>query len=407
MSDHKECWCAAAESELEIECTLCKSWVHYNCTGLTILDIIKASEEQAIYVCKMCSELPQPPSDSSSTFKFDRRIHAIMNMDAQDIIKLNHKITDPSSTNARMSTMEDAIKNLQHSVDSIRCPRDNQITSLKTYAQALDKEQQLENIKKSQTRHPTSMGTRHRLVEPKHTIIIEKAENPITRFPDSLSLRSMLATSDPSLIPLISNAKVVSSGRIFVEAKDKDAVPGLQMKLEGIIGRFGTDANVRQMSPTKHLCAIVHNIPASYNTETILKNCKTEFPSMTNVVNLRKNNSTATRHSIKVTLSDPNHFDRLLAYGVRIGYEMFHAEAWIPRPMQCYKCQRYGHSASVCRSKPRCINCGNDHPREDRCQNPTKCANCQGNHLASHKKCPVRIEATKRMTNTQNIEYGS
>ena len=59
--------------------------------------------------------------------------------------------------------------------------------------------------------------------------------------------------------------------------------------------------------------------------------------------------------------------------------------------MQCYNCQCFGHSAKTCRSKRKCLICGENHShkgcpsRESR--KPT-CANCNEPHVASYKGCP-------------------
>ena len=59
--------------------------------------------------------------------------------------------------------------------------------------------------------------------------------------------------------------------------------------------------------------------------------------------------------------------------------------------MQCYNCQCFGHSAKACRSKQKCLICGENHshkgcPRRES-RKPT-CANCNGPHVASYKGCP-------------------
>ena len=55
---------------------------------------------------------------------------------------------------------------------------------------------------------------------------------------------------------------------------------------------------------------------------------------------------------------------------------------------QCYNCQCLGHSAKKCRSKTKCLICGEDHHHEG-CPNKetkqAKCANCNGPHVASYK----------------------
>ena len=58
---------------------------------------------------------------------------------------------------------------------------------------------------------------------------------------------------------------------------------------------------------------------------------------------------------------------------------------------QCFNCQSFGHSAKNCRSKPKCVICGESHShkgcRKKEAQQP-KCANCSWPHVASYKGCP-------------------
>ena len=58
---------------------------------------------------------------------------------------------------------------------------------------------------------------------------------------------------------------------------------------------------------------------------------------------------------------------------------------------QCFNCQSFGHSAKNCRSKQKCLICGESHSHHG-CPNKEarkpKCANCSGPHVASYKGCP-------------------
>ena len=58
---------------------------------------------------------------------------------------------------------------------------------------------------------------------------------------------------------------------------------------------------------------------------------------------------------------------------------------------QCFNCQRFGHSAKNCRSKPKCMICCESHSHKG-CPNKEarklKCANYMGPHVASYKGCP-------------------
>ena len=62
------------------------------------------------------------------------------------------------------------------------------------------------------------------------------------------------------------------------------------------------------------------------------------------------------------------------------------------RVNQCYQCQGFGHSSSVCNIGPKCVKCGEGHhsntctkPRDT----PAKCANCGGPHPASYRGCDM------------------
>ena len=58
---------------------------------------------------------------------------------------------------------------------------------------------------------------------------------------------------------------------------------------------------------------------------------------------------------------------------------------------QCFTCQSFRHSAKNCRSKQKCLICGESHSHHG-CPNKEarkpKCANCSGPHVASCKGCP-------------------
>lgn len=59
---------------------------------------------------------------------------------------------------------------------------------------------------------------------------------------------------------------------------------------------------------------------------------------------------------------------------------------------QCFRCQRYGHTAKNCGMDFRCLKCGNSHQIGDCPKLPAekpKCANCCKEHPANYKGCEV------------------
>nr|XP_015929069.2 uncharacterized protein LOC107455862 [Parasteatoda tepidariorum] len=63
------------------------------------------------------------------------------------------------------------------------------------------------------------------------------------------------------------------------------------------------------------------------------------------------------------------------------------------RPIQCFRCQSYGHTQRSCANQPRCMKCADFHYsyqcEKDR-NSPAKCCNCDGNHTSNFTGCEAR-----------------
>ncbi len=77
---------------------------------------------------------------------------------------------------------------------------------------------------------------------------------------------------------------------------------------------------------------------------------------------------------------------------INVGYLRVRVEVYIPNPLRCYKCQRYGHGQRTCKGQQTCFKCGLKDHEAEACQNPAHCVNCHGNHAASSKQCPSWIK---------------
>ena len=67
---------------------------------------------------------------------------------------------------------------------------------------------------------------------------------------------------------------------------------------------------------------------------------------------------------------------------IKAGYLKISVDPYIPNPMRCFKCQRYGHHKDSCRSTVACARCGTDGHDDATCSAPYKCRNCKGDHPA-------------------------
>ncbi|GFN74898.1 Gag-like protein [Plakobranchus ocellatus] len=78
---------------------------------------------------------------------------------------------------------------------------------------------------------------------------------------------------------------------------------------------------------------------------------------------------------------------------IRAGYLTLDVRPYVPLPMRCYKCQRYGHGKDRCK-KPAtvCVRCGKGGHVERDCSADPHCVNCREDQAASSKTCPKFLE---------------
>lgn len=72
------------------------------------------------------------------------------------------------------------------------------------------------------------------------------------------------------------------------------------------------------------------------------------------------------------------------------------------KPIQCFNCQRWGHSSSNCGYPYRCVKCDEPHgvgecKRKNKEEGSPKCVNCKKDHAANYKNCEEAIKFAKRL----------
>jgi hypothetical protein len=72
---------------------------------------------------------------------------------------------------------------------------------------------------------------------------------------------------------------------------------------------------------------------------------------------------------------------------IKVGYLRVKVELFIPNPLRCFNCQKYGHGRFTCKRGEVCANCGQEGHNDQACPNESRCANCCGPHPAYSKQC--------------------
>ncbi|GFX27894.1 uncharacterized protein TNCV_3083171 [Trichonephila clavipes] len=90
-----------------------------------------------------------------------------------------------------------------------------------------------------------------------------------------------------------------------------------------------------------------------------------------------------TKHLI-LTFATPD-----LPQSVKVAYLHCPVRPYIPNPLRCFQCQRFGHSKTTCRGQPTCARCAEvGHDSAD-CKAREKCVNCKGDHPSYSRSCPT------------------
>lgn len=73
---------------------------------------------------------------------------------------------------------------------------------------------------------------------------------------------------------------------------------------------------------------------------------------------------------------------------VKAGYLMIRVKPYIPNPLRCFKCQRFGHHQSNCKNSEKCAKCGEEAHLGSECTKPVCCVNCSQSHTSFSRDCP-------------------
>ena len=93
---------------------------------------------------------------------------------------------------------------------------------------------------------------------------------------------------------------------------------------------------------------------------------------------------------------------------VYYGYASYKVKEFVPDPIRCFKCQKFGHIVTNCKSRvAKCAKCGKtDHDYKD-CTNDMKCTNCGKNHSAAFRGCEafVHVKEVLKVKTSGKMSY--
>ncbi|GBO08399.1 hypothetical protein AVEN_171608-1 [Araneus ventricosus] len=125
-------------------------------------------------------------------------------------------------------------------------------------------------------------------------------------------------------------------------------------------------------------CGELLNVP----TEEILKELQGQGVSHVRRISIRRDGQLLNTKHLILTFDSAK-----LPEHIKAGYMRLSVRTYIPNPLRCFKCQRFGHSKTSCRGTLTCARCAEVGHESTDCTRTEKCVNCKGEHTSFSRNC--------------------
>ena len=103
---------------------------------------------------------------------------------------------------------------------------------------------------------------------------------------------------------------------------------------------------------------------ADCNIEEIVEELQPQGVTAASIIHVRDGDSRRRTNTVILTFASPQPPKYITA-----GYLRVPVEPYIPNPLRCFNCQKYGHSSRACKSTALCVHCGESGHEAAHCKN--------------------------------------
>ncbi|GBN52930.1 hypothetical protein AVEN_47435-1, partial [Araneus ventricosus] len=175
------------------------------------------------------------------------------------------------------------------------------------------------------------------------------------------------------------STRKLRSGDLLIEiATRKQAQQIIQLKsLDTIPVTVSAHATLNSSNGVISCGELLH-VPV----EEVLKGFQPQGVTHVQRIKIRRNGHLIDTKHLILTFHSPKIPD-----SVRAGYIKLTVRSYIPNPLRCYKCQRFGHSKASCRLTLTCARCAEAGHDSSDCTASEKCVNCKGSYTSFSRSC--------------------
>lgn len=187
------------------------------------------------------------------------------------------------------------------------------------------------------------------------------------------------------LIGNILFAKVLNDGNLLIGCADENQLNKVK-KIKNIGScKVGNIVKVGEQKTKRGCRGVITGVPLSVKLEELKSNLDGRGKAIISVKRMTRGSDRVECETVLVEFEGEVLPDR--AY---LGFMCYFVRAYIPRPLRCFKCQKFGHIANGCKERRRCARCGGDHGYgECGVGVQPKCCSCGGAHSVAYGGCEV------------------
>ncbi|GBN18756.1 hypothetical protein AVEN_69952-1 [Araneus ventricosus] len=177
----------------------------------------------------------------------------------------------------------------------------------------------------------------------------------------------------------VKSTKKLRSGDLLVEVQSRKQSEQI-VKLKTFSNILVTVSPHATLNSSKGVitCGELLNVP----TEEILKELQGQGVSHVRRISIRRDGQLLNTKHLILTFDSAK-----LPENIKAGYMRLSVRTYIPNPLRCFKCQRFGHSKTSCRGTLTCARCAEVGHESTDCTRTEKCVNCKGELTSFSRNC--------------------